>query len=88
MPQQILDLFPLQESVAEDTASINETDLSTNRLKRMGESLIWQKPVPLGDGEDSEIQRAGNSYKYYRSVDSLPEPAREFYNRAGKCIYV
>jgi len=47
--------------------------------------LIWQKPVaPDDDEKDPEIHRAGNLYRYYRSVDTLPGKARVFYNKAGK----
>lgn len=83
MPQQILDLFPLDNVAPKNTESGNEIDHSSERLKRMGEGLVWKKPMQLRQEEDPEIQRAGNSYRCYRSFDSLPENAREFHIKAG-----
>lgn len=85
MPQQILDLFPLEDAVRKDSPSEDIADLTSDRLKRMGESLAWQNPIPPKEGEeDPEMHRAGSLYKHYRSVDSLPEKARLFYGKAGK----
>jgi RNA polymerase I-specific transcription initiation factor RRN7 len=84
VPQQILNLFPLEESISKETVQENEADPTSERLKRMGESLVWQKPVAPEDEEGTEIYRAGNFYRYYRSVDSLPDRARTFYDKAGK----
>jgi hypothetical protein len=82
VPQPILDLFPLEDVIAKDAMSESVPDPTSERLKRMGESLIWQRPVAFED--DPEIHRAGNFYRYYRSVDTLPDKARVFYNKAGK----
>jgi hypothetical protein len=82
VPQQILNLFPLEEPTRKENVQENEADPTSERLKRMGESLVWQKPVAAEEGP--EIHRAGNFYRYYRSVDSLPGRARTFYDKAGK----
>lgn len=85
MPQQILNLFPLEEPIGKGTVQGNEADSASERLKRIGESLVWQKPVAPEDAEEGpEIHRAGNFYRHYRSVNSLPDRARTFYDKAGK----
>jgi hypothetical protein len=85
VPQPILDLFPLEDVVAKDQTSKVEPDSTSERLKRMGESLVWQKAIAPEDEEKGpELHRAGNFYRYYRSVDSLPDKAKVFYNKAGK----
>jgi len=85
VPQQILNFFPLEEPISKGNVQENEADPTSERLKRMGESLVWQKPVAPEDGEEgTKIHRAGNFYRYYRSVDSLPDRARTFYDKAGK----
>jgi hypothetical protein len=85
VPQPILDLFLLEDVIAKDTMSESGPDPTSERLKRMGESLIWQRPIAPDDEKNyPKIHRAGNFYRYYRSVDTLPNRARVFYNKAGK----
>lgn len=83
VPQQILNLFPLEDIITKDSPIEAIPDQTTNRLKRMGESLLWQEPSKEREN-NPELHRAGNFYRYYRSVDSLPEKARGFYSKAGK----
>ncbi len=86
--QQILDLFPLEDIIRKDSPGEATSGPTSHRLQSMGESLVWQQPIPPEDGEeDLEIHRAGNFYKYYRSVECLPENARLFYDKAGKLTY-
>ena len=78
VPQPILNLFPLEDVIAKDIIRCeSKPDPTTDRLKRMGESLLWQKPIaPKEEEKDPEMHRAGNFYRYYRSIDTLPEKAR------------
>src|SRR5450432_824234 len=88
VPEQILELFPIEEITHQDPAEKGEMVPTTERLKRVGESLVWQKPVPPQEGEDDvAINRPGSVYKHYRTIDSLPDSAKPFYNRAGQFIY-
>jgi hypothetical protein len=89
VPQQILNLFPLEDVITKDSPIEAIPDPTTDRLKRMGESLVWQEPSKEREN-NPELHRAGNFYRYYRSVDILPEKARGFYSKAGKlkCLLV
>ena len=88
VPHQILNLFPLEDVITKDSPIEAIPDLTTDRLKRMGESLAWQEPSKEREN-NPELHRAGNFYRYYRSVDSLPEKSRGFYSKAGKlkCLF-
>lgn len=86
MPEQILDLFPLEEisPKADINADGNEDELAAGRAKRMQANLIWCKPLVPDDGRnDISINRAGTFYRYYRNVEDLSEWARAFYEKAG-----
>jgi hypothetical protein len=82
-------MFPLEEVISKDNSRELEVDLTSDRLIAMGESLMWQKPIPIEEGKDDpELHRAGNFYRYYHSIADLPEKARPFYNKAGKLEYL
>lgn len=87
MPLQILDLFPLEEAASKDTAGDTKVDSTLKHVERMTKSLVLQKPIPLRDGESPAIQRAGNAYRYYRSVEGLSGKAKTFYDKVGKPEY-
>ena len=85
MPQQILDLFPIEDRVIKDIPRENGVVPVSERLKQVVGSLVWQKPIPSEDGtHDPAINRPGSFYRRYRSVQDLPEKARAFYNKVGK----
>jgi RNA polymerase I-specific transcription initiation factor RRN7 len=86
VPQQILDLFPIAE-LAENIFNIpKEVTTNTEKLKRVNERLIWQKPLAMREDEDESvgIKRPGELYTYYRKVEEISEKAKPFYERAGK----
>lgn len=88
VPQQLLDFFPLQDLSPMDSDQKDEADSIENRLRRLTQSLTWQKPIPTKNGEEeAEINRPGSFYRRYRSVEDLPESARAFYDKAGR-LYV
>ena len=84
MPEQILELFPLQE-LPPRPANHTSTESSAERLRLVQDSLIVQKPVfDDEDGKSGHVTRPGELYRRYRTVEELPENAKPFYNKAGR----
>jgi hypothetical protein len=85
VPQQILDLFPIEELSPTRLNVANGEESHTERLKRIQGNLIWHKPVPVQneDEEKSGVNRPGSFYRHYRSVDDLPIKATVFFEKAG-----
>jgi RNA polymerase I-specific transcription initiation factor RRN7 len=84
VPEQILELFPLQELLPQPADNSNY-EQSIDRLKRIQSSLIVQTPVVTeGDGQSGDVNRPGELYRRYRTVEELPEHAKAFYKVAGK----
>lgn len=80
MPEQLLEPFPLKEL---PPRPIEEDDLAERvaRLKVTQSNLIVQN----AKGESSKnINRPGELYKRYRTVEELPSTAKAFYEIAGK----
>lgn len=85
--EQILQLFPIEDPPSRPLRDHTETEQTTVRLKAVQESLVWRDPRPIIEGEESgDLQRAGDLYKRYRTVEELPQRARPFFELAGKSI--
>lgn len=84
MPEQILELFPLQELTPQPVDD-SMYELNVKRLKQVQSSLIVQTPVANEEDDESEdVYRPGELYRRYRTVEELPEIAKAFYTVAGK----
>jgi RNA polymerase I-specific transcription initiation factor RRN7 len=84
--QQLLDLFPLEDLPQEvDTASTPKgQQVEEDRLKRMVQSLSWQKPRRRDKSGEPIANRPGSDYPRYRSVEELPEAAKLLFAKAAK----
>lgn len=79
IPEQLLELFPLEEV---PPRPIEEDDLAERvaRLKVTQNNLIVQKAK--GDSRNN-VNRPGELYKRYRTVEELPSTAKAFYELAA-----
>ncbi|CZR62368.1 related to polymerase I core factor (CF) subunit [Phialocephala subalpina] len=79
MPEQVLELFPLEKL---PPRPVEEDDLAAKvaRLKLNQNDLVVQKAKP---SEGRNINRPGELYKRYRTVEELPSTARAFYELAA-----
>ncbi|KAI9736039.1 MAG: Pol I core factor CF [Claussenomyces sp. TS43310] len=87
IPQQILDLAPLDELPPPEASRSLQPDVdpTLDRLRKIQSNLIWHQPIPLEAGEGGPIiQRPGSHYKHYRTVQELPRLAKSFYEQAGE----
>jgi RNA polymerase I-specific transcription initiation factor RRN7 len=83
VPEKILELFPLQE-LPPQRADDSDTEQNVDRLKKVQSSLIVQTPVAIEENDKLEdVNRPGELYRRYRTVDELPENAKAFYIIAG-----
>lgn len=83
MAEQILNLFPLQDIPPQTPLDSNE-EQSIDRLRQVQGSLIIQKAEDVAECEDREhINRPGELYRRYRTIEDLPVHAKAFYEIAG-----
>ncbi|KAG9231397.1 60S ribosomal protein L40 [Amylocarpus encephaloides] len=82
MPQQILDLFPL-EDILPQAKEQPDPEAGNRTLKKIHEALKIQKPLE-GKGEDEDTKRPGELHRRYRSVEELPENAKCFFELAAE----
>ncbi|TGO24549.1 hypothetical protein BPAE_0100g00170 [Botrytis paeoniae] len=86
VPQQILELFPLSDTIPETTMGIVDPD-PIDRAKEVHKTLTLQKPVAHVDDEEfQDIIRPGEKYRRYRTVEELPESAKAFLEIAARNI--
>jgi len=85
VPQQLLDLFPIDDVHSKSTeGSQNALDIM-DRAKHVQHSMIWRKPIPIEDDVQAEgVNRPGSLYKSYRTIDDLPVNARALYEKAAE----
>lgn len=86
MPEKILELFPLHEISPQSNIELSD-EQSISRLMKVQGSLIVQNP--LADREDDnskEVNRPGELYRRFRTIEELPENAKAFYEIAAKNI--
>lgn len=57
-------------------------------MKQIQNDLLVQKSKPIFHGGGSKVNRPGELYKRYRTVEELPEMAKAFYEVAGKFTLV
>lgn len=82
--KQILELFPVEDLPPHVNIESDQEQIET-KLKQVQSGLLLQTPVPKEAGEEQEdINRPGELYRRYRTVEELPESAKAFYERAGK----
>jgi hypothetical protein len=82
---KILEHFPIQD-LPPRRAEGDDQEQRANRLKQVQNGLIFQKPIPIldGEGQTSEVlNRPGELYMRCRTTGELPENARAFYKLAG-----
>jgi RNA polymerase I-specific transcription initiation factor RRN7 len=83
VPEPILEQFPLEELTPQTIMPLDNKIAGI--LKEVQGNLIIQQPVAVKEeGENVLINRPGELYRRYRTLDELPENAKEFYERAGK----
>jgi RNA polymerase I-specific transcription initiation factor RRN7 len=84
--QNMLDLFPIDELNTTHMDVVNIDERPMERVKRIHGSLIWHKPIPVLNEDESRptVNRPGSFYRHYRNVDELPVKALAFFNKAGK----
>lgn len=91
MAEQILDLFPLQELPPQEPEG-SKIERSVERLKQVQNRLTVQTPRPVededeGENDDNEaVNRPGELYRRYRTIEELPDNAKAFYELAGKFV--
>lgn len=81
--REILEHFPIQDLPLRP-ADKDDQDERVNRLKQVQSNLVTQRPVPVQDDEEYEsMNRPGELYRRYRTVEELPDNAKAFYKVAG-----
>lgn len=85
VPEQLLQLFPLGEIAPWPVEESDHTQKEI-RLKQIQSDLLVQKSKPLISGGGSKVNRPGELYKRYRTVEELPATAKAFYELAGKSL--
>ena len=83
MPQQILDIFPLQQ-VAQPPVEDSHNENQADGPKQVQQQSKLRKSKPVLQADESDIARPGEYYRRYRTVEELPKEARAFYAIAGK----
>jgi len=84
LPEQILDLFPIDELPPDEQTQTVKDDTILEKIKEVQKNLIVHKPVPPAEHtKKSNIVRPGSFYKFYRTVDDLDEKAKRFYQKAA-----
>ncbi|KAF5874667.1 putative ubiquitin-60s ribosomal protein l40 fusion protein [Botrytis fragariae] len=86
VPQHILELFPLSDTIPDTAMGIVDPD-PINRAKEVHKTLTLQKPVAhVDDDEFQDIVRPGEKYRRYRTIEELPESAKAFFKIAARNI--
>ncbi|PQE21381.1 hypothetical protein CJF30_00008263 [Rutstroemia sp. NJR-2017a BBW] len=81
MPEQILELFPLETQPERD--SYESTTSPSERTRQIHQTMTVQKPHRISEDDNTEdVVRPGEMYRRYRKVGELPDFARTFYEVA------
>lgn len=86
MPQQLLDLFPLQDLPPEKAENDSASESYHHRVKQVQSTLTWHKPIPAREDRRDDLTRPGTLYKHYRKIDDLPAMAKSFYEKSGNAL--
>ncbi|PQE33260.1 hypothetical protein CJF32_00003798 [Rutstroemia sp. NJR-2017a WRK4] len=82
MPEQILELFPLETQPEGD--SYESATSPSERTRQIHQTMTVQKPHRRSEDDNTEdVVRPGEMYRRYRRVGDLPDSARTFYEVAA-----